>query len=322
MLASNPRRWNQATGPISATICSVLEAGWKPSSPGFWQTPDGSATLDGALFNKAQIIDSFSSDMEMETLKTAARHSSSSGWEKGIITSFAKKARSQLIKEGNFMAARALDFLVCGAINEPHLPADGSIPNQFFCVRCDQRVLATRKHELWECLGNTLINHTHMKDSEYLTSLAQEFWDADQVLFARGLLPRDWLPASELAEWESVDFNACAKNHVLFASDGSGGSRKIPQTLRQVAFGVATFDMHIGNNTSFALQQTGYLGGQVPDKQTVPRAELWEAIQILSKVDGKSNIQIPIDARYVTRGIIHRGDLEQGPNGDLRSFSS
>ena len=63
MLASNPRSWNQATGPISATICSVLEAGWKPSSPGFGQTPDGSATLDGALFNKAQIIDSFSSDM-------------------------------------------------------------------------------------------------------------------------------------------------------------------------------------------------------------------------------------------------------------------
>ena len=232
MLASNPRRWNQATGPISATICSVLEAGWKPSSPGFWQTPDGSATLDGALFNKAQIIDSFSSDMEMQTWKTAARHSSSSGLEKGIITDFAKKARSQLIKEGNFMAARALDFLVCGAINEPHLPADGSIPNQFFCVRCDQKVLATRKHELWECPGNTLINHTHMKESEYLTSLAQEFWDTDQVLFARGLLPRDWLPASELAEcnevkmWESVDFNACAKNHVLFASDGSGRSRK------------------------------------------------------------------------------------------------
>ena len=26
MLAGNPRRWNQATGPISATICSVLES--------------------------------------------------------------------------------------------------------------------------------------------------------------------------------------------------------------------------------------------------------------------------------------------------------
>ena len=188
---------------------------------------------------------------------------------------------------------------------------DGSIPNQFLCVRCDQKVLATRKHELWECPGNTLIHHTHMKESEYLTSPAEEFWDTDQVLFVRGLLPRDWLLVSELAEcnevkmWESVDFSACAKNHVLFASDGSGGSRKTLQTLRQVAFGVATFDVHISNDTSFTLQHTGYLGG---------------AIQILSKVDGKTNIQIPIDAKYVTRGIAHRGDLVQGPNGDLWSI--
>ena len=55
--------------------------------------------------------------------------------------------------------------------------------------------------------------------------------------------------------------------------------------------------------------------GQVPGRQTVPRAELWGAFQILSRVDEKSNIQIPIDAKYVTRGITHRGDLEQVPNG-------
>ena len=306
ILAGNSRRWNQAAGPISTTICSVLEAGWKPSTPGFWQTPDGSATLDGALFNKAQIIDS---DMEMQTWKTAARHTSSSV--------------SQLIKEGNFMAARALDFLVCGAINEPLLPVDGPIPNHLRCVRCDLKAPATRKHEPWECAGNTFINHTHMKESEYLTSVAQAFWDTDQVLFARGLLPRDWLPASEFAKcnevrmWESVDFDACAKNHVLIASDGSGGSRKTPQTLRQVAFGVATFDVQICSDTSFTLQHTGNSGGQLPGRQTVPRAELWGAIQILSRVDRKTNIQIPIDAKYVTRGIIHRGDLEQGSNGDL-----
>ena len=74
-----------------------------------------------------------------------------------------------------------------------------------------------------------------MKEFEHLTSLAQEFEDTDQVLFVGGLLPRDWLLVIELAEcnevkmWESVDFNACAKNHVLFASDGSGRSRKIPK---------------------------------------------------------------------------------------------
>ena len=107
--------------------------------------------------------------------KKAAGHPLSTGMEKGIITDFAKKARSQLTKEGNFMAARALDFLVCGAINERHLLADGSIPNQFFCVRCEQRTVAARKHELWECPGNRLINHTHMKDSAHLVTLAQEF---------------------------------------------------------------------------------------------------------------------------------------------------
>ena len=90
------------------------------------------------------------------------------------------------------MTARALDFLVYGAINEPHLLEDGFFPNQFFCVRCDQRTLATRKHELWDCPGNRLINHTHMKESNHLVTLAQEFWDTDQVLLDRGLLPCDW----------------------------------------------------------------------------------------------------------------------------------
>ena len=51
IVAKDPRRWNHATGPTSATICSVLEASWKPSTPDVWQTPDASAALDGALFN-------------------------------------------------------------------------------------------------------------------------------------------------------------------------------------------------------------------------------------------------------------------------------
>ena len=106
-LAKDHRRWTQAT--ISATICSVLEAGWKPSTPGFWQAP-ASATLDRTLFNKAQIIESFSKDMEMQMWEKAAGHPLSTGMEKGITTDFAKKARSQLIKEGTFIAARALDF--------------------------------------------------------------------------------------------------------------------------------------------------------------------------------------------------------------------
>ena len=186
--------------------------------------------------------------------------------------------------------------------------------------------MATRKHEQWECPGNSLINHTHMKDSDHLVTQAQEFWDTDQVLFARGLLPRDWLPASELAEcsevrmWESSEFRESASDNVLIASDGSGGSRETPKSVRRVAFGVATFSLQPLSDTSFNLLRSGFLGGQVPGRQKVPRAELWRAIQILSRIDEKSNIQIPIDAKYVTRSIAHRVDLEQGPNGDFWSI--
>ena len=62
---------------------------------------------------------------------------------------------------------------------------------------------------------------------------------------------------------------------------------------------------------SFELQQAGFLGGQVPKKQTVPRAELCGSIQVLSR--------LPIDAMYVTKGVTHRSELEQGPNEDLWS---
>ena len=158
--------------------------------------------------------------------------------------------------------------------------------------------------------------------------MAQEFWDADQVLFARGLLPRDWLLVNELTEctearmWESSGFNECANNNLLVASDGSGGRRDTPKNLRQVAFGVATFSLQILSGTSFELQRIGFLGGQGPGTQTVPRANLWGAVQILSCVDEKTNIQIPIDAKYVTKGITHRSEVEQGPNGDLWSILS
>ena len=60
----------------------------------------------------------------------------------------------------------------------------------------------------------------------------------------------------------------------------------------------------------------------MPGRQTIPRAEMWGAIQILSSVNEKSNIQTPIDAKYLAIGIVHRGDLEQGPNGDLWSILS
>ena len=92
-----PRRWNRYRPNLCHCLLGV-RAGWKPSTPGFWQAPDPSVTLDGAFFNK-EFVDSFSREMEMQTWKRAAGQSLSAGMEKGIITDFAKKGRSQLIRK-------------------------------------------------------------------------------------------------------------------------------------------------------------------------------------------------------------------------------
>ena len=273
-------------------LCNHLFSfGRGPSTPGFWQATEASATLDGALFNKAQIIESFSKDMETQMWEKAAGYPLSTGMEKGVTTD---QEGQVSIDQGNFMAARALDFLVCGAIHEPHLPADGSIPNQIFCVRCDQRALATRKHDLWECPGNSMINHTH----DYIRPPCSI---GPTILGHRSSFVCSWPLAARLVTcvrarrmlgirmWESSGFQECVSDSVLIASDGSGGSREIPKSVRQVALEWPTFSLQPLSDTSFKLLRTGFLGGQVPGRQTVPSAELWGAIQILSRIEPNSD---------------------------------
>ena len=141
--------------------------------------------------------------------------------------------------------------------------------------------VATR--ELWPrgstnygnvCPGNSLINHTHMKDSDHLVTLAQEFRDKDQVcLLVVSCRAIGYLCVSS----QNAQRSECGKavgskrmpvtTYLLIASDGSGGSRETPKSVRQVAFGVATFSLQPLSDTSFKLLRTGFLGGQVPGKR-------------------------------------------------------
>ena len=65
-------------------------------------------------------------------------------------------------KEGNFVAARALDFLVCGATNEPRLLADGSTPNKFSVFVATREPWPPGSTNCGNAQGNKLINHAHM----------------------------------------------------------------------------------------------------------------------------------------------------------------
>ena len=65
-------------------------------------------------------------------------------------------------------------------------------------------------------------------------------------------------------------FSESASN-LLVASDGSGGSRDTPKSLRQVAFEVATFSLQILSGSSVDSASVSQ-GGQVPGRQI-----LWQS---------------------------------------------
>ena len=138
----DPRRWNRATGPISATICSVLKAGWKPVTPCFWKAPEVDACLNGALFNKPQILHDFSKDIETQV------------WERLLVTWSAWRRVSpqnlpRTLVPSCSMGVTFCQFVHwiswCVALSTSRACLMTDRCQTSFSVRCDQRILATRK---------------------------------------------------------------------------------------------------------------------------------------------------------------------------------
>ena len=55
----------------------------------------------------------------------------------------------------------------------------------------------------------------------------------------------------------------------------------------------------------------------MPGAQTVPRAELWGAIILMSRSHSNNATRMAIDAAYVVKGAFNEERLVKGKNGDL-----
>ena len=321
-----PNMWKRAKGPITGTMAAVLEIGWKPLTPDRWLAGDHLAIIDGAKYTKAHILGRVRKDIETNLWSEATKHGNSTGLAKGALLHPARQARASLVKEGNFAAARALDYLVCGVIAEPTPNDEGKYRNEHMCHRCDQQVPATRRHDLWQCKANRDIDNEFIKKSHWTVKNSERGWDDHQCLYARGIVPLDWIEQPDGIDfldaktWESKGFKDTINSTKFACSDGSGGPRDVPRTVTQVAFGAVSFDFVPTGPDDFELKQLACIGGQVPGRQTAPRAELWGAIQTLLRVDSWVDIDLGIDAAYVTKGVTNRRSLESSLNGDLWSL--
>ena len=117
--------------------------------------------------------------------------------ERGIITAFARKARARSIKERNFLALRPLDSLVCAHSKDLWYLQTARSPITVSVFVVSNASWQPGKLQLWECPGNNLIAHEHMENSAHLVQLSHGCWVTDQILFSRGMMPRDWSPSAQ-----------------------------------------------------------------------------------------------------------------------------
>ena len=78
-----------------------------------------------------------------------------------------------------------------------------------------------------------------------------------------------------------------------------------------------TFSCRPTGPAELVLHNIASLGGEIPGRQTVPRAELWGVIQTISLSSSVTTLYVGVDAKYFTHGVLQRSKLETGANGDL-----
>ncbi len=333
-LVNNSGRWSVSGGPMAATICTLVEIGWKPISPSAWLVEEGLvAYVSGTAYAKAHILARAAQDLEKILCKAAEAHAHGNGLGGHLNLQAARKAKAHLVKQGRYTEAAAVDYIVTGVYADPPAREEGTPrPAEEFCHRCGGTVLDTRWHALYGCPGNESIDDPIMERTKHLITRASEGWDHNACLWARGIIPGAWLPQREEVQfttarvWETPGFGALLAETRKGYSDGAGGRKSVPPCIRKVACGAAVFKgcgpggcMPGGGGEERAATRVEGICAELPGKQTVPRAEVWGSALMAARGPAEGPLDIGVDASYVINGIARRGVSMKGPNGDVWS---
>ena len=137
ILARDPGRWNQATGPLSATICSVLEAGWTRAHQ-----------VSGKRQTLVLLWTALCSTRRRSSTVSPGIWKCKHGKERLGIRSvrvWSQEGQVSADQRGNIHGCTCVGLSCLWSRQQTSLDCRWiySQPN----VRCDQRALATRKHE-------------------------------------------------------------------------------------------------------------------------------------------------------------------------------
>ncbi len=322
-LIKDHNRWRAARGPMSATICTIRDIGWKPAGPAHWRVNTHlMAHVGGTTFAKAHILMKAQGDIMKRLANAASTHDHGKGISDCILLNGARRAKKLLVAEGDYAAAAAIDYVVTGVYRDPpgiDKESNVTCPS-WHCPRCGETAAKPRLHELCDCPDIVHVDgddHEERNRSRKICEEARRRWDVETCLWARGITPSAWVPVAEDIDFENArvkvtkGFTGMLERTRTGYSDGSGGDGEPHTTAARTMCGAATFECTGGTITAEGLV------AETPGRQTVPRAEVWGAALLIERAPTAGPFRLVLDAAYVRNGIERRGDLLRGPNGDL-----
>ena len=316
------RRWARVSGPASATIATLMDAKWIAPFPDRWMAPDhnhfhvlGESETDFSTF-----LDIFKHQLRLELWAIDLLHHDGSGGSSSITASSAevlragKCAHRLLMKQGKNSEARALTSAVLNRAWTAQRKANTFANASPCCPRCGAAE-ETKLHRYWQCSTNDSLGDAVLKTNHWRSRAAAEREHANA--WERAITPHEWLPRKsppvKAETWTTSNWDEVASDpRVVMASDGSGGIASSTPALRHVGGGAA-IRRPAGEGYEYA-----FLYATVPGRQTVPRAELHTAVQVLKRAPNHTVLPtLYIDASYVTKGCANGWGDKGGTNDDL-----
>ena len=147
--------------------------------------------------------------------------------------------------------------------------------------------------------------------------MAREGKDDAARFWVRGIVPTGWIATSEPLVFEDDSGQLLDLDFLNIYLDGSGGMHTADRRVRRCGYAAVIIgpceDYHL---PAVPYHTYGSLAGRV---QTVPRAGLLAAIEVLRKLVGsKCKIILNTDCAYVLNGFTKKKGLNgRGKNGDL-----
>ena len=245
------RRWKSGKthGPITATICTLLDANWEPLRPDYWVDPQGEAwELQDFCASTVALKKVFYDEAWKAQFRAAEAHHLGKGLAEGFWHEQPVAKLAKLRNEDQHKTAGLLTKIYCGSLWPACRLKEAGADIDDRCVLCGAAAGDNEAHRVWQCPVVRASADPSIKGTNHLAGEALANLHSDEAFWCRGLVPRAWLsqfrpppgqhPVVGTGCFENCVFPVDLQGQKIYL-DESGGKFSANTLLRRCGWGLA-----------------------------------------------------------------------------------